>query len=191
MEAWRRFAVLLCCAALLGLHGLVLLWHRNYSYVSWFCPSPSWLSLWSNAVLLCSVTGHRGQTEGESGGGGEGASAYQARGCLILQRHCLKGCRGRQRNWSDWKDLQNAKQGLAKKKGGGGAGWQCSPQHQPIPLGFSLTSELRFCHPSSLPGCSAEARSFGCRMHWVPPLTGVECLWPCSGQWNNTAWWGN
>ena len=80
----------------------VLTQKLELSVVIFFFPClPSWLSLWSNAALLCSVTGHRGQIEGGSGGGGEGASAYQARGCLILRRHCLKGCRGRQRNWSD------------------------------------------------------------------------------------------
>lgn len=41
---------------------------------------PSWLSLWSNAALLCSVTGHGGQIEGGSGGGGEGGQRLPSEG---------------------------------------------------------------------------------------------------------------
>lgn len=119
---WRGGREEFCCGVfncLVGLPWAVLTPKQELSVLIFFCSSSPPGSPCGLTALSCSVTGHRGQIEVGSGGGGKGASAYQARGCLILRRHCLKGCRGRQRNWSDWKDLQNAKQGLAKRGGGG------------------------------------------------------------------------
>lgn len=74
--------------------------------IYFFFFSPSLLSSPCGLTLSCSVLvlATRGQIEKKGASGGRwgwGGSAYQARGCLILRRHCLKGCRGRQRNWSD------------------------------------------------------------------------------------------
>lgn len=63
-------------------------------------PSGSPCGLMPSCSVLLLAIGARLKRGGGSRGG-DRASAYQARGCLILRRHCLKGCRGRQRNWSD------------------------------------------------------------------------------------------
>lgn len=55
---------MLCCRVGSPWARAVLTQKLELSVLIFFSFLPSWLSLWSNAVLLCSGTGHRGQIEG-------------------------------------------------------------------------------------------------------------------------------